>query len=577
MEVFSNRFAANKISKFFFSVSLSLLFLPLLAGLSYAQDDDLLVELDQGSTLSFQDYLIGEFGIINANNAGVERRSVIYNVGIEVPWDWGKFFATYGGVDYNLTIQQKKRAFAPANLPERREIKISADDTDLREALLQLKLGNHATLYAGRIRNSWGLFEVFTPSLIVLPLTANVTSLLPNKIDFVHGQDQVQLSIFPTGNLEVQLIAMDKIRSDAALEASFQRWINLGLDPEFNRTEEEQNVKFRKLGKKIEGEEGDYDTTRKAMRLLYFANWGKLGLTYFKGASGTEPLLHTHVGRAPRSNPDTGFVDTDDGGMPIASINEWEIRNTHFVNTNDGTIIKERSYLFYPEASMVSFELEVPTSPKWTWRFEHATIDSTAGLGFLGSVNLRPRSETGFEQADYREFLNAIGAGIEGSAENAKRDSILQGTALYKSTRQITGLGFVYTGKVWNFNLTLLNVGEEKADGAQAERIVNAYNVLKEKSTSSDDEDLESFVFPLFTVLRTRGDENQHKYGMGLGALGTGFGIGGFYSYNFTEDLNVSFSGGFLDILGNTGGSTSNYENDDEDAPVLQVGLGWRF
>ena len=65
--------------------------------------------------------------------------------------------------------------------------------------------------------------------------------------------------------------------------------------------------------------------------------------------------------------------------------------------------------------------------------------------------------------------------------------------------------------------------------------------------------------------------------GLGLGALGTGFGIGGFYSYNFTEDLNVSFSGGFLDILGNTGGSSSNYENDNEDAPVLQVGLGWRF
>ena len=239
MRVFSNRFFANKISKLLFL--LSLLFLPLLAGLSYAQDDDLLVELDEGSRLAIRDYIVGEFAIINASNAGVERRSVIYNVGVEIPWDWGKFFATYGGVDYNLTIQQKKRAFfaddpSVRDLPEKREIKITADDTDLREALLQVKLGNHATLYAGRIRNSWGLFEVFTPSLIVLPLTANVTSLLPNKIDFVQGQDQVQLSIFPTGNFEVQFIAMDQIRSDPALEASFQRWINLGLDQEFNET-----------------------------------------------------------------------------------------------------------------------------------------------------------------------------------------------------------------------------------------------------------------------------------------------------------------------------------------------------
>ena len=407
------------------------------------------------------------------------------------------FFATYGGVDYNLTIQQKKRVFAPANLPEKREIKISADDTDLREALLQLKLGNHATLYAGRIRNSWGLFEVFTPSLIVLPLTANVTSLLPNKIDFVQGQDQVQLSIFPTGNLEIQLIAMDQIRSDAALEASFQRWINLGLDPVFNRTEEEQNVKFRKLGKKIAGE-GDYDTTRQAMRLLYFAGWGKLGFTYFKGASGTEPLLHTNIGYLGRTDIGTGLPDADNP----------EMRNIPFDEV-------DRNYLFYPEASMISFEIEVPTSPKWTWRFENATIDSVSGLGFLGSINLRTAPGTRFNDADKNEFLNAIGAGIEGSAKNVKRDPLLQGTALYKSTRQITGLGFVYTGAVWNFNLTLLNIGETKARGAQAERIVKAYNILEKQSDSTDNNDT-SFTLPLFTVLRTRGDENQHKYGAGF-------------------------------------------------------------
>ena len=83
---------------------------------------------------------------------------------------------------------------------------------------------------------------------------------------------------------------------------------------------------------------------------------------------------------------------------------------------------------------------------------------------------------------------------------------------------------------------------------------MNAYNVLEEQqSDSTDDDNDTALTLPLFTALRARGDENQHKYGASLGAIGTGFGIGGFYSYNFTEDLNVSFSGGFLDILGNTG------------------------
>ena len=127
---------------------------------------------------------------------------------------------------------------------------------------------------------------------------------------------------------------------------------------------------------------------------------------------------------------------------------------------------------------MMSFEIEVPTSPKWTWRFEHATIDSISGLGFLGSATLRttpsdipqrlpmmnpvtgeiltdpvtgeisrePFTATKIEEilkgdfapADIKEFKNAVGS--------TKRDSLLQGTALYKSTRQITGLGLCLYG-----------------------------------------------------------------------------------------------------------------------------------
>ena len=83
----------------------------------------------------------------------------------------------------------------------------------------------------------------------------------------------------------------------------------------------------------------------------------------------------------------------------------------------------------------------------------------------------------------------------------------MQGTALYKSTRQITGLGFVYTGENWNFNLTLLHIGETKPNGPQAERIVNAYNVLKNKSDSTDDDNDTALTLPLLPPCAPRGDE----------------------------------------------------------------------
>ena len=73
--------------------------------------------------------------------------------------------------------------------------------------------------------------------------------------------------------------------------------------------------------------------------------------------------------------------------------------------TND-----EESYLYYPDAEMLAFELQADRG-NFTYRIEHAQIDTTLGVDFTSNIFLFPREGNGvFTESKVDEFLNAIGS-----------------------------------------------------------------------------------------------------------------------------------------------------------------------
>ncbi len=544
----------------------------------FSFDEDLLITdtdaISGGASIT--DYIIGEFGFVNGNNESVIRSAAIYNLGLDIPFPFGRFYATYGGVESKLSITQSLRdpGFNPDNRPLERTIKTESEDVDLREAFLQINLSSFMILSTGRQRNAWGQFEIFSPAVLMLPLNANFTSLVPSKLDLLQPQDQVQLSIFPTSRIELSLYAISSLRTDPTIEVNARRWLNptrtegsdgnIASDANPNNSMDElsdddffamldnitmddflaasavptkKEIKFKRHA----------DPKQSAVRLAFFPDWGTVAFTHHTGYNALNPLLKGKVLKG------IGVDSTEDGidNPPISIIAS--------VTSND-----DKTYLYYPEGTLSAFEIAVPTG-KWTWRLEVAQIKSIAALDGTGGNIYLDAEDAGFTKDSVDEFLAAIG--------DKTRDEELHDTALFYGKRTATSAGFQYQGNIWKFDMTVLSLADFKPIGTTEERIVNAYDALQDRNVVEEEEPLE--ILPVIKGFRKRGDEKQHTYGFSLGAVGVSFGYGLIYSYNFTEDLSLAFSAGKIKLDSST--SNDAFYKTNIEGFTSQTSLAWRF
>ena len=517
------------------------IFLP--TTISLAQDLDepilfdestLLVENSSRKTSKLNQYITGEFGTIVTTNGGIERESSLLNIGVDIPWRTGKVYLAYGGITYKASIDQvlqdpEKTAVI---VPLERKLEASGTDNELREAAIELKLGQSITLAAGRIRNPWGVFEILSPIFMTLPTRDNFTSLIPNKIDLNEAQEQVSLSLFPTSRMEIQLIKFFNIRNNKSLEENFRSSLILYY------TDGNTEVSERKLNYRR-----DIGTDeQQAIRLLFYPNWGKIGFTRFQGKNSFTPLVRGKV-------------------AAVTYQSDNLILNT-YENEQD-------TYLFYPDTEMVGIEMEVPISRRWVWQFEQSQSKTLAGLGFTDNFILTPKDHGDFTATSQEEFFNAIGVG----PKPAIRESLLQGTSLYQAKITLSSLGLLYAGKKWKSTFTILEL-KVAPEGEQAKRIKQAYEELQAQAEITSTK-LEAY--PIFASQQSRGDKNQHHYGYAVGVVGVGIGIGGVYSYNFTENLLTGIAIGYSDISSNFGQKGLDYRVKNEGSPTMQIHLGWRF
>ncbi|MCH9845012.1 MAG: hypothetical protein K0U39_05840 [Alphaproteobacteria bacterium] len=519
---------------------------------SFNEDDLLITDADDsgGSNLNFTDYITGEFGVINGGNAGVSKRSTVYNVGVDIPWDWGRIYATYGGVEFDLKITQELRESVrndpnqdTSDLPLERSITTSTKDVALREAFVQLNLSSSVTVEAGRQRNPWGQFELLSPATIMLPFNANFTSIVPNKLDLLYAQDQVAVKIFPTSKVEIGVYTIDGLSTDSSSDENALLW----LQPS-GKLEDGKLVPIGQNDDITIDFKEEYEENQSALRLVFYPDWGTIGFTYHQGYNAFVPLLRAPIAAG----------NTDPEGNP-------EITNI----VTPAYLDAENSYLYYPEGTNTALEISIPTG-RFVWRLETAIVDSYSGVDqFGGNIYLEATDrENGFSPDLVDNFLTL--------AREGDRNDPATGTALFKTRTNTSAVGFIYEGNEWTFNLTAILLGTPEPTTERGKQMLTLYKQLQAETSYSEEESSFGFA-PLINGFRSRGDEDQHRYGFAVGAIGVGFGVGAIYGYKITEDINITGSLGFASLDLN-GSSDSDYTTKDEFSGLTtQLSLSWKF
>ncbi len=487
-------------------------------------DDVLIDDVDVQNQSKFSEYLSGEIGFVGAYGGFARRNNQFLDVDMDAPWSWGRFYASYGGVRYEYTVIQEldEEFVATADRPREKFLKVDAETTDWRETFVQLNLGRAITLSAGRQRNAWGQFELFSPAALMQPLTSNIISFIPNKVDLLHAQDQVKLSMFPSSKSEIQFYDIENIRTDEAGDEATA----LLLTPRLLTT---------KTNILPHGDEQKKYTEQKAVRLLFYPSWGVLGFTRHEGVNGLNPLLRAPVG------------NNDDNDL---------VASTY---PND-----DETYLFYPKGKLSAIEIAV-TSNRYTWRLEHAKIETYDAPGILGNITLFTEEGSAFTAPKIDAFNEAV--------KDTSRGNPFVGTPIFPATRTLSGIGVKYDGPVWTISVDAFAISSYKPDTHAGRRIEDTYAALEDEAEQPDEIDFGEF--PLISAYRSAGDENQHYYGYALGLVGVGFGIGGVYSYKITDDLSVAGSLGFVDVSGFE--AEEGYRTKDSDIPTLQISVRWQF
>ena len=221
---------------------------------------------------------------------------------LNVPWDTdltkGRFYTAVNRYDYQIKVTQilHDSSLESEFLPLKRTIKVKGGDSDLRESFFEVSLGNHAELSVGKIRNAWGVSELFSPPVAVLPSRDDFTSLVPSKVDFLEAQNQLRLTILPTDKIEIELIAFDRVKNNKSAETNFQETLLLFDRDAFDDDVEKEGSDFitRKL-RYNRSEEVSKNRKPRSARVIFYPRWGQFGFTHYKGLSSLSPLLHAPI------------------------------------------------------------------------------------------------------------------------------------------------------------------------------------------------------------------------------------------------------------------------------------------
>lgn len=407
-----------------------------------------------------------------------------------------------------------------------RTLKIEEDDTELSEGYFSVTPLSWLRLRVGRRKVVWGQFDVFSPVDLLLPFRTQSTDPYFTKVNFRRPQDHAQLSITPHERIELQ-----------------GYWFyNTRIDPLLPRlTAQEHRISVSAAEDRLE------DHNQYAARLLFYPNWGTLGLTWYRGRHSL------------RVNDFTRF--TGDGVTdPLADL--------AMINDINGRRDLAGGFIDSPDlAELDAYALEFSARRgRWLFRTEVVYRESTGDLDEL-------RSPCGFGCRDdepRRRYLRWVLEENDGK--------------FYGDLRTImAGIGFKYESEKWLVDIAMLALSEDFVGDAKRGAELN-------DAALGDDPAAGLLAAPFINIARYFGRDKTLTLGFTAGFVGA-YGAGAsLYAVLDFDQLDRFGVGAFQLVLGvdgfqyNTDTALSDlndmgdrYDLKDDFIVGPRVGLVWKF
>ena len=431
------------------------------------------IEEDDGYARSSTDKFFGTAAATVSNGSSHQVSYQALEIGYDTRFarERGRFYfsgiGTNTDVELDLELKDSARRDNQDMLPQTRTREIDEDDFDVRDAFIQYDLTDDLVFSFGRRRVTWGQFDLLSPVNLALPLTPQTAELTSGKIDTMVPQDQVALSWFPGERVEIQAYYFASTQIDwlveDVLEGDDTETIYNGMVPD-----------------EVAADQEDFeDHEHYAARVLFYFDWGTLGLTYHDGQDSLA------------FNSDLATLECNDaspgaGGCDLAQA------------------INVRRHTDLPDAESYGLELAIPAG-KWVYKFEvlhQETVTDLEGFSIRGDA-----------AGGVRNYLNRV------ITDNGGR--------LYLPVdRTYFAIGADSDRDNWRFNLSLVGLSESYDD-----------DDLIDAEEAEFDRDRGSVVFPAVNIARYIGGDKQKELGFIGGFLGPYAGASIYYKSHIGDDF----------------------------------------
>ena len=478
------------------------------------------IEQDSGDDAGWSRYIGGTAGAVTADGDTVSRQLTALQLDFDLPAsDRLKTIISVDFADFENSYTQELRDHIirngnPDNLPLEDEVTVADSFVDFREAYVQWEANDYATLTLGRQNLVWGQFEFLSPVGFMLPFRGINTSPRPSRADFAYAQDAVNLSLFPTGNSEVQLIHVPAMRLDPSVEENLKSYTQLrycGRDDAGN-FDCPAGFAFPDIE--------DYDMS--ALRFTYYGENLIFALTAVDGTQvALDPYFETLI--PTRENP-TDLIPFE---------------------------FSREAKLAYGELETVALEFSYVLNLNWTLKGEYTAYESKEAVDPAYRDNLMEQAITEVNQ---------------GKPYITNDDTFFALGVEYEGEEWFGHLQLV------SFD----SEPASRAD-ATLECIEDLGTYENGDCRGAQDED-DDGVAPIFFIGRKLGDADDGFAGFGATAFFNAYGAGFFGGWRFTENIEIGgFVGAVVDVANSGPPSNEDYESVDDGDALAQIGVSYLF
>lgn len=541
------------------------------------------IEQDSGDGAGWSRYIGGTAGVVNADGDTVSRQLAALQLDIDLPAsDQLKTVVSVDFVDFENSYTQElrdrsQRERCASNIPDamrpnpqsvdegeerdrlrdnlniweidncsrfvddegggyipvERETEVSDSFADFREAYVQWEANDYATLKIGRQSLVWGQFEFLSPVGFLLPFRGTNTSPRPSRADFAYAQDAVNLSLFPTGNSEVQLIHVPAMRLDPSVEENLKSYAELRHCDRASDNDDNFDCSNRLSVANIDAafpDIADYDMS--ALRFTYYGENLIFAVTALDGALVSfDPYLDATLS----GSREEGFT-----------VNQTQSRS-----------------LAYGELETVALEFSYVLNLNWTLKGEYTAYESKEAV------------DPG--RSDRNNLQDAMAEAIV---------DVNGGKPYITNDETFFALGVEYEGEEWFGHLQLVSFDSEPASHADAvlECIEDNgiyrrdENNARQSTCDSAQDEEDDGAIPVFFVGRRLGEADDGFVGFGATAFFNAYGAGFFSGWRFNESLEIGgFVGAVVDVANTGPPSDERYDSIDDGDALAQIGLSYLF